>query len=203
MTSIVQGHQTRSYGGVVMNQEQLTELLVDEIKDIYHAEKQLIKALPKMAKAADSESLKEAITGHLAETEGQVDRLEKIFSHLKMQPKGKPCKGMEGLLKEGAEAMEEHEPGGIRDLAIIGAARRVEHYEMAAYCTAKSLAGQVGHDQILMLLEQNEGEEAAAEEKLKSIRTEIYGSDEAEEEEEYAAAAVAGRGTSNAKRRSS
>ena len=97
-----------------MDSEQLTELLIEEIKDIYHAEKQLVRALPKMAKAAESESLKEAINEHLAETQEQVTRLEQVFSLLKTPPKAKPCKGMQGLIEEGSEAIEDNEKGPIR-----------------------------------------------------------------------------------------
>src|SRR5687768_15331716 len=103
-----------------MKAEELTELLIQEIKDIYHAEKQLVRALPKMAKAADSATLKEAINEHLAETQEQVRRLEKVFALLKTPPKAKPCKGMQGLIEEGSEAIDDEEKGAIRDLAIIG-----------------------------------------------------------------------------------
>ena len=167
-----------------MNSEQLTELLIDEIKDIYHAEKQLVKALPKIAKACDSEELGDAVRRHLEETQNQVARLEKVFELLNTPVKGKPCKGMQGLLEEGTEVMEEEEAGPIRDLAIIGAAQRVEHYEISAYGTARALAEQIGNSQVAKLLLQTENEEKAADEKLSEVAKVIYASDESEEEEE-------------------
>jgi ferritin-like metal-binding protein YciE len=180
-----------------MNSEQLTELLIDEIKDIYHAEKQLVRALPKMAKAAESQSLKEAINAHLAETQGQVERLEKVFSLLDTPPKAKPCKGMQGLLEEGTEAIEQQDKGPIRDLCLIGAAQRVEHYEIAAYGTARAMAEQLGVSEVAELLEETENEEKSADEKLSEIAGEIYESvdddaEEMEDEEEEVAVAAAG-----------
>jgi ferritin-like metal-binding protein YciE len=175
-----------------MNAERLTELLVEEIKDIYHAEKQLVRALPKMAKAADSAPLKEAITAHLAETQEQVVRLEKVFTLLKTPPKAKPCKGMQGLLEEGSEAIEDEENGAIRDLAIIAAAQRVEHYEISAYGTARAMAEQIGNAQVAKLLEETENEEKAADEKLSNVAGEIYGSDDSEGENGNGALAASG-----------
>lgn len=178
-----------------MNAEQLTALLIDEIKDIYHAEKQLVRALPKMAKAAGSDTLKEAIHEHLAETQDQVGRLEKVFSLLKVQPKAKPCKGMQGLIEEGSEAIEDREKGALRDLAIIGAAQRVEHYEISAYGTARALAEQIGNAQVAALLEDTENEEKAADHKLSEIAGQIYASDHLgdEDEEEMLVAAGSSR----------
>jgi ferritin-like metal-binding protein YciE len=165
-----------------MNTEQLNELLIDEIKDIYHAEKQLVKALPKIAKACDSEELAEAVKGHLAETQNQVTRLEQVFELLNSPAKGKPCKGMQGLLEEGTEAIEDQEAGPIRDLAIIGAAQRVEHYEISAYGTARAIAEQVGNSQVAKLLLQTENEEKATDEKLSEVAKTIYASEEPEAE---------------------
>jgi ferritin-like metal-binding protein YciE len=176
-----------------MNTEQLNELLVEEIKDIYNAEKQLVKALPKIARACDSEELSDAIKGHLAETENQVVRLEKVFQLLGTPVKSKTCKGMKGLLEEGSEAMEDEDAGPIRDLAIIGAAQRVEHYEISAYGTARALAEQVGNTQVAKLLLQTENEEKAADEKLSEVAKVIYASD-MPEEEEMAMAGDDGRG---------
>lgn len=183
-----------------MNAEQLNELLLDEIKDIYHAEKQLVKALPKMAKACESEDLAGALKEHLAETQNQVVRLEKVFQLLKTPPKAKTCKAMQGLVEEGSEAVEDHDPGAIRDLAIIGAAQRVEHYEISAYGTARALAEQVGNMQIAKLLQQTEDEEKGADEKLSEIAKAIYASDEPEEEEEMALAGN-GRGRKSSSRK--
>lgn len=167
-----------------MNSEQLTELLIEEIKDIYHAEKQLVRALPKMAKAAESESLKGAIKEHLAETQEQVARLEQVFSLLKTPPKAKSCKGMQGLIEEGSEGIEDNDKGAVRDLAIIGAAQRVEHYEISAYGTARAMAEQIGNGRVAKLLQETEDEEKAADEKLSQIAGDIYGSKEQEVPEE-------------------
>lgn len=123
-----------------MNQETLKELLVDQIRDLYDAEKQLVKALPKLAKAADSEELGNALRTHLAETQNHVARLEKVFKSIGAPVKGKPCKGMQGLVEEGGEAVQEKEEGPARDLAIVAGGQKVEHYEMSAYGTARALA---------------------------------------------------------------
>ena len=172
-----------------MKAEQLTELLIEEIKDIYHAEKQLVRALPKMAKAAASGRLKEVINEHLDETKEQVVRLEKVFSLLKTAPKAKPCKGMQGLIEEGSEVIADEEKGALRDLAIIGAAQRVEHYEISAYGTARALAEQIGNAPVSGLLQEIENEEKAADEKLSEIAGEIYATDDPEDEEEGSATA--------------
>ncbi|HYI97459.1 MAG TPA: ferritin-like domain-containing protein [Bryobacteraceae bacterium] len=166
-----------------MNTEQLNELLIDEIKDIYHAEKQLVKALPKIAKACDSEELAECVKAHLAETQAQVTRLEKVFELLNTPAKGKPCKGMQGLIEEGNEAIEDQDAGPVRDLAIIGAAQRVEHYEISAYGTARAIAEQVGNSQVAKLLLQTENEEKATDEKLSEVAKVIYASEDEEEAE--------------------
>src|SRR5215467_13423631 len=124
--------------------ENLHELLVEELKDLYSAEKQIVKALPKIIRGSASEELKAAITEHLEITKGQVIRLEQVFQHLEEKARAKTCKGMEGLLQEGAECLEEEEKGTLRDLQLIGAAQRVEHYEVAAYGTAKAIAEKLG-----------------------------------------------------------
>ncbi|HZO56450.1 MAG TPA: ferritin-like domain-containing protein [Bryobacteraceae bacterium] len=163
-----------------MNTEQLQELLIDNVRDIYDAEKQLVKALPKMAKAADSEELAEGIEQHLEETKGQVERLEKVFDLLDVPAKGKTCKGMKGLIDEGAEALED-EAGPLRDLAIIAAAQRVEHYEISAYGTARAIAEQMGNGDVAELLQQTEDEEKAADENLSRVAMMLYESDADEE----------------------
>jgi ferritin-like metal-binding protein YciE len=112
--------------------ENLKELLVEELKDLYSAEKQIVKALPKLIKGVASDDLRTAISEHLEVTKGHVTRLEEVFGQLDEKPRAKLCKGMEGLLQEGAECLEEEEKGELRDLQIIGAAQRVEHYEVAA-----------------------------------------------------------------------
>jgi ferritin-like metal-binding protein YciE len=183
-----------------MNAEQLNELLLDEIKDIYHAEKQLVKALPKMARACESEELAGALKDHLAETQGQVARLEKVFQLLKTPVKAKPCKGMKGLIDEGSEAVEDQDAGPIRDLAIIGAAQRVEHYEISAYGTARAMAEQIGNTQVVRLLQQTEDEEKAADEKLSEIAKAIYTADESDEEDTVVTGNGRGRGKSVARK---
>ena len=157
-----------------MTNETLNELLVDEVKDIYDAEKQLVKALPKMAKACDSPDLAGCIQQHLGETQNQVSRIETIFELFKAPAKGKPCKGMKGLLEEGTEAIQDEEKGPVRDLAIIAAAQRVEHYEISAYGTARALAEQVGNSRVAKLLLQTENEEKMADTKLTEIAKLIF-----------------------------
>src|ERR1700722_8343688 len=123
-----------------MAKKGLKELYIDELKDLFSAENQLGKALPKMAKAATSEDLRAGFEEHLEQTMGHVQRLETIFKDLDESPKGKKCKGMEGLIAEGAEAMEEDYEAALLDAALIGAAQRVEHYEMAGYGTVIAFA---------------------------------------------------------------
>jgi ferritin-like metal-binding protein YciE len=147
----------------------LLELLVDELKDLYHAENQLVKALPKMAKAASDPDLKAAFTGHLAETKGHVERLAKALKILGVPVKGKTCHAMEGLVEEGGEAIETKGPAAVRDANLIGAAQRVEHYEIAAYGTAKAFAGVLGEDDVVDLLQATLDEEGAANDKLSTI----------------------------------
>lgn len=145
------------------------DLLTDEIKDLYSAEKQLIKALPKMAKGSKDPALKEAFKAHLAETQMQVTRLEEVAKILEIKPTGKKCVGMEGVIGEGSEALEEEGEAAVLDLGLIGAGRRVEHYEMAGYLTAISLAERMDVKEIVKLLQQTLAEEEAAETKLRKI----------------------------------
>jgi ferritin-like metal-binding protein YciE len=155
------------------SKETLEDIFVDMLKDIYWAEKHLTKALPKMAKAAYSEELKEAIENHLEETKLQVDRLEKCFEILEMKAVAKKCEGMEGLVKEGVEAIEEHHEGDARDVAIIAAAQKVEHYEISAYGTLRTIANVLGKVQCAELLEASKDEEAEADEKLTALADKI------------------------------
>lgn len=152
----------------------LEELLIDQMQDLYDAEKQLVKALPKMAKAATSEELQQAIRDHLEETTNQVARLEQAFEHLEKQPKAKPCKAMRGLIEEGSEVIEEDARAPFTDLGLIAAAQRVEHYEISAYGTAKAMAEQLGQDEVVALLEETEEEEKAADSKLSDIAETLY-----------------------------
>jgi len=167
-----------------MNHETLQELFVEQLRDVYDAEKQLVKALPKLAKAADSEDLAEAIRSHLSETQNQVTRLEEVFGLVGMAAKGKPCKAMKGLIEEGNEAIQEEEKGELRDLAIIAGAQRVEHYEISAYGTLRAIAEQLEMDQAAELLQQTEDEEKQADSKLTEVAMTIYGSSDDEDEEE-------------------
>ncbi len=164
----------------------LEDLLVEQVRDLYDAEKQLVRALPKMAGAANSEDLQQAIQDHLEETKNQVSRLERVFQELDKPAKGKACKAMRGLVEEGAEALEGDSP--LTDLEIIAAAQRVEHYEISAYGTARAIAQQLGQDTIVSLLEETEEEEKAADTKLTDIAAELMGQvenvGESEEEEE-------------------
>ncbi len=141
-----------------------------ELKDIYSAEKQITKALPKMAKAATNEDLKEAFESHLEETEGQIERLERIFKELDISfARVEKCKAMEGLIEEGKEIMEEDLEPEVLDAALICAAQKVEHYEMAAYGCARTFAQQLGHSEIADLLQETLDEEGAADKKLNEI----------------------------------
>ena len=156
-----------------MQQSELRELYVDELKDIYSAETQLVKALPKMAKAAASEELRNGFEEHLQQTKGHVTRLEQIFTDLDEKPTGKKCAGMEGLIKEGGEAAEEDYEGEAKDAALIGAAQRVEHYEIAAYGTVRAMAEKLGDDRAVELLSQTLQEEKDTDVKLSNIADEM------------------------------
>ncbi len=171
-----------------MPNEGLKELYVDELKDLYSAENQLVKALPKMAKAAASEELRAGFEEHLEQTKGHVQRLEQIFEMLDESPKGKKCKGMEGLIEEGSEIMEEDFEDALLDAALIGAAQRVEHYEIAAYGTVRAFAEELGESEHASLLAETLEEEKETDEKLTELAKQVNveaneGSGEAEEEQ--------------------
>jgi len=153
--------------------EGLKELYVDELKDLYNAENQLVKALPKMAKAASSEELRAGFEEHLEQTKSHVQRLEQIFEMLDESPKGKKCKGMEGLIEEGSEIMEEDFEGALLDAALIGAAQRVEHYEIAAYGTVRAFAEELGESEHASLLAETLEEEKETDEKLTELAKQI------------------------------
>jgi ferritin-like metal-binding protein YciE len=152
-----------------MSLDSLQSLFLEELKDIYHGEKQLLVALPRMAKAAASPELEKAFTSHLKETEGHVERLERIFTELGQAARGKRCKGMEGLVEEGKEFMEEEGEAPVIDAALIAAAQRVEHYEIAAYGCLRTYAQLLGHQNAAKLLAQTLSEEEAADKKLTAI----------------------------------
>lgn len=148
----------------------LQDVLIDHLRDLYDAEKNLVRALPKMAKAADSEELAKAFREHLEQTKHHVERLDQVFEQFEEKPRGKLCKAIRGLIEEGGEAMSEE--GAMSDLAIIAAAQKVEHYEISAYGTAKAWAEKLGNQAAVKLLDQTLQEEKAADSKL----TEISGS---------------------------
>jgi len=151
----------------------LIELYVNELRDLYNAENQLVKALPKLAKAADSRQLKDGFERHLEQTKGHVQRLEKIFASLDESPKGKTCVGMKGLVEEGSEIMDEDFEGPVMDAALIGAAQRVEHYEIAAYGTAREFAELLGESGHASLLNQTLQEEKDTDQKLTALAKQI------------------------------
>jgi ferritin-like metal-binding protein YciE len=156
-----------------MGMESLQDLFVDQLRDLYNAENQLVKALPKMAKSANSDELQTAFTSHLEETKGHVERLEQIFEQLGQKPGGKTCKAMKGLVEEGAEMMDEDAEPQIMDAGLIAAAQRVEHYEMAGYGTVRTFAKLLGQNDAAKLLQQTLDEEGAADKKLTQLATSI------------------------------
>ncbi len=169
--------------------ESIRELLIEEMADLYDAEKQLVKALPKMAKAASNEQLREAFENHLEQTRGHVQRLEQAFRLLDHKAKGKPCAAMKGLVEEGKETMEEDDlSDGLMDSAIIAAAQKVEHYEIAGYGTLSAWARSLGLDEVAGLLEETLAEEKEADEKLTQVGgdvlMEVESAGEQEDEEE-------------------
>jgi ferritin-like metal-binding protein YciE len=147
----------------------LEDLYVDLLKDLYSAEKQLVKALPKMAKNSSSSDLQKAFQEHLKQTEGQVDRIERIFSDMDGSPRGKKCVGMEGLVEEGNELLKEDTEPEVLDAGLIAAAQKVEHYEIAGYGTARAWAERLGYDRAAQLLQETLDEESMANEKLTQI----------------------------------
>lgn len=152
-----------------MSVEMMEELLIDELKDLYSAEKQIIRSLPKLAKATSTPELQQALLNHLEETKGQVERLDKIATLVGKKLTGKSCVGMKGVLEEGSEVLEETDKGTIRDAALIGAAQRVEHYEMAGYGCARTFARQIGREDVAALLQRTLEEEANADKILTHI----------------------------------
>lgn len=144
----------------------LKDVLLDELRDMYSAENQLVKALPKLAKGAISPKLKELFSTHLEETKGQVDRLKAVFTHLDEKPTGEHCNGMEGIVEEGKEALEKDESGASFDSGLIGTALRTEHYEIAGYHATISMAKTLGMQDVVDLLTENLNEELAAAAKI-------------------------------------
>jgi ferritin-like metal-binding protein YciE len=149
--------------------ESLNELFVEQLRDLYDAENQLIKALPKMAKGANSDKLRQGFEEHLEQTKGHAQRIEEIFEQLGEKAKGKKCKAMEGLVKEGSETLEEDMNDDVKDAALIAAAQRVEHYEIAGYGTARTFANLLGEREAASLLEQTLEEEKETDAKLTEL----------------------------------
>jgi len=152
-----------------MQENSLQDLYVEQLRDLYSAENQLVKALPKMAKAAQSSTLREAFEHHLEQTRGHVDRLEQIFTAMDESPKGRKCAGMEGLVEEGEEVIKEQSSSDALDAGLIASAQRVEHYEIAAYGTVRTFAGLLGDEEAVNLLQQTLDEEKETDEKLTEL----------------------------------
>jgi ferritin-like metal-binding protein YciE len=152
-----------------MSLDSLEKLFLEELKDMYNAEKQLLRALPRMAKAADSPELQQAFNKHTKETEGQVQRLERVFQELGQSARGKTCKGMQGLIEEGKEVMEKEGEGTVIDAALITSAQKVEHYEIAAYGCLRTYAQLLGLEQAAQLLQQTLEEEEATDKILTEL----------------------------------
>jgi ferritin-like metal-binding protein YciE len=178
-----------------MSADNLREALVEEIKDLYNAEKQLLKALPKMAKGASSDELREAFESHLEETEGQVTRLERVFELLDEKPRGKHCAGMAGIVEEGSEKLQEDMEDSVLDACLIASAQKVEHYEIGAYGTAIAWAEALELSDVAQVLQETLAEEKAADEKLTALaesginEAATAGESEDEMEEDQAGAA--------------
>ena len=149
--------------------QSLEDLFLHDIKDLYNAENQILKALPRMAKKASSPELRRAFEQHLKQTEAQVKRLERVFGTLDEKPKGKTCKGMQGLIEEGKEMLSEDIEDDVLDAALIAAAQKVEHYEIAAYGTARTYAEMLGNDEAARLLQQTLDEEGETDKKLTKL----------------------------------
>jgi ferritin-like metal-binding protein YciE len=191
------------------NESGLRELLVEEIRDLYSAERQLTKALPKLARAANSDELRQAIEHHLRETEGQIERLETVFESLGEKPRSKHCEGIAGIIGEGSELIGEDYEGAVMDAGIIAAAQRAEHYEIGAYGSVMAWAKALGLSDIASTLEETLEEEKAADEKLSQLAegsinqqaSAMDGEVEEGEEEEMAAAGSSSRSQSGSRGR--
>jgi ferritin-like metal-binding protein YciE len=166
------------------NESKLQKLFEEELRDIYWAEKALTKALGKMVKNATSEELSTALEEHLKQTEEHVKRVEEVFATLNLEPRGKKCEAMEGLIKEAETIMEESDEGFMRDAGIISAAQKVEHYEIASYGTLRTFAETLGLDEAAELLAQTLEEEKAADEKLTEVAVSAINIEAAGEGEE-------------------
>lgn len=157
-----------------MGVDSIEKLFIDELRDLYSAETQIAKTLPKLAKAADSEELRSSFESHLRETEGHVRRLEQIFEMIGESPKGRTCDGIKGVLSEGAKMLRGTKEGPVRDEALISSAQRVEHYEMAAYGTVRSHADRMGQKQMAEILDRTLDEEKRADKKLTDVSNSVF-----------------------------
>ena len=171
-----------------MKLDTLKKLYVEELRDLYNAENQLLKALPKMAKGASSEELKQAFEDHLEQTKDHVERLEEIFRGLDESPKGKTCHGMKGLVEEGSEILGQDGEDSVLDAGIIAAAQKVEHYEIASYGTVRTFATLLGEDEAAELLQQTLDEEGETDKRLNELAEEIVNPEAFLEDEEERAA---------------
>ncbi len=186
--------------------ESIRELLMEEMRDLYDAEKQLVKALPKLAKTATNDELREAFENHLEQTRGHVERLEQAFELLDGKARSKSCAAMKGLIEEGKETMQEDLSGALMDSAIICAAQKVEHYEIAGYGTVSAWARSLGLDQVAELLEATLSEEKEADEKLTRVGGEVLieaeaSAGEAEQEGDARRKGIAARVSNKIRRR--
>jgi len=187
--------------------ESLDDLLQDELKDIYDAEKQITKALPKMAKKASSEELRQAFEEHLRQTEQQIERLEQVFEQLEIPARGKPCEGMKGIIREGQDMISDAEDDATRDALMIAAAQKVEHYEIASYGSARTWATMLGKNEVASLLEETLEEEKETDQKLTGIAESMVNQEAArgegqedEDDESSSRGRTAARGRSSVSR---
>jgi ferritin-like metal-binding protein YciE len=179
-------NQKPKQGKKIMKLDSLRTLWIEEMRDLYNAESQLVKALPKMAKKASNPELREAFENHLEETRNHVERLEEIFSRLGKKPTGKTCQAMKGLIEEGSELMQEEGSDSVIDAGIISAAQKVEHYEIAGYGTVRTWASILGEEEAEDLLQETLDEEGAADETLTEVAEGIVNEEAEEAEEEMA-----------------
>src|SRR3982751_1253396 len=182
-----------------MSMDSLKDLYVEELKDLYNAENQLLKALPRLARKASSPDLKAAFEEHLGQTEGQVNRLEKIFKRLGEKPTGKTCKAMKGLVEQGKEIIEEDGDESVLDAALIGAAQKVEHYEIAGYGTARTFAAMLGEEDAVEALQQTLDEEAATDKKLTALAESLAHPEASQAEEKSSSSKRGGKKSSKRK----
>jgi ferritin-like metal-binding protein YciE len=179
--------------GEIMKLDSLKKLYVEELRDLYNAENQLIKALPKMAKGASSDELKQAFKDHLEQTKEHVERLDEIFGRLDEKPTGKTCKAMKGLIEEGSEILDEDGEESVLDAGIIAAAQKIEHYEIASYGTVRTFANLLGEEEAADLLQQTLDEEGETDKHLSELAEEIVNEEALSQSEEEETATSSSR----------